>query len=244
MLHIAICDDSAEFLHLFYNMLTKLCAKVFCDKLEYEIADGFGSAEQVLSYIEENEIDVLFLDIDMTRMSGLELARRLISKNEKTVIVFVSGYDHYVYEVFEFSPFAFLRKNKLESELPRTLDRILEKFAGPDKSVKIVTPDAEVTVDADDVLYVYTDGNYYFCRMKNGTELKCRGTLTDAEKLFCKFDFFRVHSAYIVNLAHIKRIEKNDIYIDKDRDKIPVAQRRLSDFRQAYARYTMRSLQI
>ena len=244
MLHIALCDDNVEFQRLFYNALKELCGKIFPENLEYEIINGFGSAEEVLSYTEHGEIDVLFLDIDMPKISGLDLARRLVFKNEKTVIVFVSGYDQYVYEVFEFSPFAFLRKNKLESELPRTLTRIREKFAGPDKTVKIVTPDAKITVDADDVLFVYTKGNYYFCRMKNGRELKCRGTLTDAEKLFCTFDFFRVHSAYIVNLSHIKRIEKNDIYVDRDSEKIPIAQRRLAEFRAAYARYTMRSLQI
>lgn len=244
MLRIGLCDDSADFRRLFSKTLKELCARIFPAELEYEICGGFGSADEVLSYIEQNEIDVLFLDIDMPKMSGLELAKRLISKNDKTVIAFVSGYDHYVYEVFEFSPFAFLRKDRLKSDLTKTLTRLVQRFTRTKPVIKLSTADGSFSVCPDDVLYVRTKGNYYICVIKNGAELKCRGTMNDAETLFADCDFFRVHSAYIVNLHHIQRFDRGEIRVGDNCVKIPVAQRRLAEFRAAYAGYNMRSLQI
>ena len=70
------------------------------------------------------------------------------------------------------------------------------------------------------------------------------GRSSEAELLFCKYDFFRVHSAYLVNLYHIRRIDKSDLYIGLNNEKIPIAQRRLADFRKVYAAFTMRNYQL
>lgn len=244
MIHIVICDDSAEFQATFSDALKKNCAEIFPKTLRYEIIESFSRARQVLEYAEKDPIDILFLDIDMPDMSGLELAKRLVCKKEDTVIVFVSGYDHYVYEVFEFSPFAFLRKDRIGIELPQTLKRIADKFDRVNYDVTLNTVSGAFTVCARDVLYICSKGNYYTCCMKNGKELSCRGTLADAEKLFFPFDFSRVHSAYLINLHQIQKIEKNTVYVGMDMARIPIAQRRQAAFKQAYAQFTMRDLHI
>ena len=244
MIHIALCDDNIDFQKVFRDLLNNTCKNVFPKTLRYDILESFGSAEQVLLYVEKEIIDVLFLDIDMPGIGGLELARRMTKKNDKTVIVFVSGYDHYVYEVFEFSPFAFLRKDRLCNELPKTLKRIAERFDKSNTDVEVLTVQGMCTVCARDVLYITTKGNYYICYLKNGSKITCRGTLNDTEDLFVPFDFVRVHAAYLVNLHHIQKYEKADLFVGEDNVKIPIAQRRLAEFKQAYAQYTMRSFQL
>ena len=77
MLRIAVCDDNKEFQILLINALNNFCERIFPKTLTYEISEGFNSAEDVLKYIENDDIDVLFLDIDMPGIGGLELARRL-----------------------------------------------------------------------------------------------------------------------------------------------------------------------
>lgn len=244
MIHLALCDDNVEFQRMFRNALENYCSQVFPPSLRFDILKNFGSAEEVLKYIKDHTIDVLFLDIDMPGIGGLELAKRMMLKNENTVIVFVSGYDHYVYEVFEFSPFAFLRKDRIFNELPKTLSRIADRFDKANTDVKIMTVDGICTICARDVMYVSTKGNYYTCFFKNDTHLTCRGTLNDAEQIFCQFDFIRVHAAFLVNLHHIQKYEKSHLYVGSDSIKIPIAQRRLVEFKQAYAQYTMRSFQL
>ena len=244
MLTIAICDDSTEFRRIFKNAINKLTKEIFPESLQNLVLVDFSQSKKVLNYLETDSIDILFLDIDMPEINGLELAKQLVWKNLDTVIVFVSGYDKFVYEVFEFSPFAFLRKDRIFDELPKTLARIAEKFEKKSTYVEIATVDGACTIFARDILYIKSKGNYYCCYDKSGKELVCRATLSEAESLFYKYDFFRVHSAYIVNLYHIRRIDKSDLYVGLNNEKIPIAQRRLADFRKVYAEFTMRNFQL
>lgn len=244
MLTIAICDDSSEFRRIFKNAIKKLTNEIFPESLQNFVLVDFSQSKKVIDYLETDVIDILFLDIDMPEMNGLELAKQLVWKNADTVIVFVSGYDKFVYEVFEFSPFAFLRKDRIFDELPKTLSRIAEKFDKKSTDVEITTVDGTCTICARDMLFIKSKGNYYSCYDKTGKELICRGTLSEAEALFCKYDFFRVHSAYLVNLYHIRKIDKNDLFVGLNNEKIPISQRRLADFRKVYAEYTMRNFQL
>ena len=64
------------------------------------------------------------------------------------------------------------------------------------------------------------------------------------KKLWGKYDFYRIHSAYIVNMEHIQSIYDNQIIIGTDNEKLPIAQRRLSAFRKAYSKFTLRKFNI
>lgn len=240
MINIAICDDNAEFRILFEKELQKQMTEYFPKTIRYCILDGFSGSMQVLEYMKTNPIDILFLDIVMPEMNGLELAKKLAYMRSNTIIILVSGYDQFVYEVFEFSPFAFLRKDHLSEELPKTILRIAERFEKENTDVDLITVSNVFTVCSRDILYVHSKGNYYTCHEKSGKQYVCRGTLSEAEKQFGKFDFFRVHSAYLVNLYHIQKINKNELFVGIGETRIPIAQRRLAVFRKIYTEFTMK----
>lgn len=122
--------------------------------------------------------------------------------------------------------------------------RIAEKLEKKSTDIEIATVDGTCTICARDILYIKSKGNYYYCYDKAGKELVCRGTLSEAETQFGKYDFFRVHSAYLVNLYHIRKIDRSDLYVGLNNEKIPIAQRRLADFRKVYAEFTMRNFQL
>ena len=242
MIHIAVCDDSKEFRTSFDRMLRRFCGEIFPGTLSYALETDFRSGEEVLRYTETNSLDVLFLDIDMPDMDGLELAKRLTGSFPDLVIIFVSGYDHFVYDVFEFHPFAFLRKETLSCELPKTLKRLADKLDADSKRVALQTVDGVKTVSAKDVLYITSNKNYYDLHMKNGGVLSCRGTLKHASAVFLPFDFYQIHSAFLVNLDQISRFDKDGVYMGEENKRLPIAQRRLAGFRQAYARFTAKGV--
>lgn len=244
MLHISVCDDSVEFIRVFENQLKYLCKKHFSNQFEYEICDVFNSAEGVLKYLNKEKIDVLFLDIDMPGMNGFELAKRLTVINPDIMIVFVSAHDHYVFEVFEFFPFAYLRKNRIAEELPTILDRIRKRVYEKSIIISLDTTEGIVTVNVYDVSYIKAQKNYYSVNTENGRCYICRGTLSHIEKIWCEYEFYRIHSAYIVNMEHIQSISDNQIIIGLNKEKLPIAQRRLAAFRKAYSEFTLRKFNI
>lgn len=243
MIHIYVCDDSIEFRRMFDQTLEKLVPQCFPKSLEYKIEDSVGSGEQLLKRLESKPVDVLFLDIDMPGMNGLDLAKQLTKLQKEILIIFVSGYDHYVYQVFEFFPFAYLRKDRILDELPIVLKRIADQFDRDHRAVSLASVHGLVTLDARDVIYIRSDGNYYEVKMQNGI-CRCRGTLREAERVFSGFDFYRIHSAYLVNLSHVQRVNQNEVSVSHEKKPLPIAQRRLAGFRAAYAEFTIRSFNL
>ncbi|MBQ8896771.1 MAG: response regulator transcription factor [Clostridia bacterium] len=243
MIHIYVCDDSIEFRRIFDQTLTKFIPIYFSKKLEYKIEDSVENGEQLLRRMDTVPLDVVFLDIDLPKMNGFELAKQIIVKNKDALIVFVSGYDHFVYQVFEFFPFAYLRKSHILDELPSVLKRISNKYDSDNRTIIIQSVSGKIKIDTRDIVYICSEGNYYIVYTNKGP-LKCRGTLNEAEELLVKFDFYRIHSAYIVNLNHIQKIEQSEVVVSNEKKPLPIAQRRLSGFRNAYSEFTIRSFNL
>lgn len=243
MIHVYVCDDSIEFREMFKQILSKLIPANFSSTLNYTIDGCAGSGKELLELIKNKPLDVLFLDIDMPEMNGFDLAKQIYAKNKDALIIFVSGYDDYVYRVFEFSPFSYLRKSHILDELPTVLKRISDKFDYDNRTVVLPSVNGNVKLDTRNVVYIISEGNYYIVQTTTGS-CKCRGTLNEIEEMFLRFDFYRIHSAYIVNLNHIQQVGQNEVFVTNLKKPLPIAQRRLSGFRAAYSEFTIRSFNL
>ena len=243
MIHVYVCDDSIEFRDMFKQTLSKLIPANSSSALNYTIDGCVGSGKELLELIKNKPLDVLFLDIDMPEMNGFELAKQITAKNKDALIIFVSGHDDYVYRVFEFCPFAYLRKSHILDELPAVLKRISDKFDYDNRTVVLPSVNGNVKLDTRNIIYISSEGNYYIVQTTTGA-CKCRGTLNEIEELFFGFDFYRIHSAYIVNLNHIQQVGQNEVFVTNLKKPLPIAQRRLSGFRAAYSEFTIRSFNL
>ena len=240
MLTIAICDDNPRFAHLLTAKMRELCAYLLPDRIDCQIAPTFGSGEDVLRYMQNHTFDILFLDIDMPRMNGFRLASNLNESYPDTIIIFVSAYDDFVYSSFEYSPFRYLRKSHLEEELPITLKKVIKKYIYDSESLTFSTIEGELMLRLRDIVYFEGEKNYYMIRMISGKIYRCRGTMTSIEARIEPYDFFRVHSAFIVNEEHIQSIhDKGDLTM-KNGVTITVSRRKMAAFKEAYMQFTRR----
>lgn len=239
MFNIIFCDDNSQYLASLKAYVQKECQKVVPKEQGYMIGPAFGSGEEVLQYIKNNHIDVLLLDIDMPYMSGFDVARRICKEYPHVKIVFMSAYDNFVYSSFEFYPFAYLRKSHIAHELPGVIKRIVDKMNEPNRQIKIETNSGPKMVDINSVVYVESNRNYYTIHLLQGKKYVCRGTLISFEDEVRDFDFFRIHSAFLVNLEHVERILENGFVLVKN-VTLPIAQKRAKDFRKVYMDYVRR----
>ena len=148
MLTIAVCDDNPQFARQLTARLRELCAHVLPERADCRITAAFSSGEEVLRYLRDSSIHVLFLDIDMPSMGGFELASRLKEAAPDTLVIFVSAYDDFVYSSFEYAPFRFLRKSHLEEELPVTLQKVVEKCLMDSETLTFPTVEGVLTIRA------------------------------------------------------------------------------------------------
>lgn len=242
MLTIAVCDDNAQFAKILAQKLRSLCAYTLPEQAECRIAPIFSSGAQVLEYIKEHTVNILFLDIDMPGMSGFELAEKLRAFSPDTVIIFVSAYEEFVYSSFEYCPFRFLRKTHLSQELPSTFRKAIEKCLIDKEIITLDTVDGEVILRLKEIIFFEGQKNYYIAHTESGADYKCRGTMDSVEKLLAERDFFRVHAAFIVNEEHIENIDNSGFIVMKNKKAISVSKRRMSAFKDSYMKFLRRRL--
>ncbi|MBQ7669253.1 MAG: response regulator transcription factor [Clostridia bacterium] len=243
MYRIVLCDDNAGFLSLFRDEIKEQFNRIMPDSSEYEIGPCFESGNEVLKYIESNKTDVIFLDIDMPEMSGFELAKILCRDYKNILVVFMSAYDTFVYESFDYLPFAYLRKEHIKTELPKVSLRIREKLLEPARYIVLPLKDKDIKIDAKDVLYFESIKNYYVAHLVSGKEYTCRGTISKLEEVVKGMDFFRTHSAFLVNMEHIEKVFE-DGTLQIENTTIPISQKRAKEFRRAFSEYERRSMGI
>lgn len=240
MLTIAVCDDNPQFAHLLVKRIRELCVYHLPDRIDCQIAPAFGSGEDVLRYLQHHVINVMFLDIDMPQINGFRLASELQIRSPDTIIIFVSAYDDFVYSSFEYAPFRFLRKSHLEEELPITFKKVIEKCISDEESLLFETIDGDTLLRLRDILYFEGEKNYYVIKMVSGKTYRCRGTMTSVEDRIKPYDFFRVHSAFIVNEEHIDNIHEDGYLVMKNGALINISRRKLAAFKDSYMQFTRR----
>ena len=243
MFNIVICDDNEGYLSLFMSVVNNQFQLNIHDTCLFKIGAGFVCGTDLLEYAENHRIDVLFLDIDMPEMTGFEIAKIVSREHIETLIVFMSAYDNFVYESFDYLPFAYMRKEKILEELPKVMSRIKDKLLEQTRYITLLDGNKEVLVDSKDILFFESRKNYYAAHLKNGSEFLCRGTLSKLENDIKSLGFFRTHSAFLVNLEHAERVD-NDGYILIGNNKIPIAQKRSKEFKKAFLEFTRRRIGV
>jgi len=240
MQRIVLCDDNPQFLQSFAKFVREECERQLTGIFDFEIGPCFDSGEKLLEHLRCNPVDVLLLDIDMPDMNGFEVARVLCRVWPHVKIVFMSAYDNLVYSVFDFHPFAYLRKAHIFEEFPRVLHRILEKSKQAEKRLSLITGDGEKIVDVNSVAWVENQKNYISIHTVHGQEYFCRGTISGFEEQVRGFPFYRIHSGFLINLEYVERLPEKG-YVRVAGSSLPVAQRRMQSFKKEYTNFIRRS---
>lgn len=127
MLNIAICDDSK-----FDALAAREVIRNTLNNLNKEAdIEYYLNAEDIQNKLlkRKEPLDLLILDIDMPGISGLDLAETLRANNLKLLIIFLSNHEEFVFKAIEFQPFRYIRKIKLETEMPIAIQSAVKVIA-------------------------------------------------------------------------------------------------------------------
>lgn len=238
---LGICDDDPHFALELSKRLRDLCAVKLPERIDCRVLSSFSSAAEVLAFLENNTINVLFLDIDMPGTNGFQLAEIIREKYSDTVIIFVSAYDDFVYSSFAYSPFRFLRKTHLSAELPAAMDSLIRRYWFDQEMLSFETTEGGEWLRIKDIVLFEGQRNYFVVGTVSGKAYKCRGTLNSVEDAVSKYDFFRVQSSYIVNLEHVEKLDGDRILM-RSGEEITIGRQKRSLFRTAYMEFIRRRI--
>lgn len=182
---------------------------------------AFDNPIEALKEITKTKFDVVFLDISMPNISGLELADSIMQIEPKTFIVFQTAYSEFALEAFKNGGMGYLVKPIESNDIKSILDKIRNfKVSSNDQSKKILGKrgDKLYLIDINDIYYIKADLDEVIIKIKEA-DAYVRRKIGDLEILLSDKNFFRIHRSYIVNVDKIKSmksVEQSKLQISFD----------------------------
>lgn len=219
MLRIGICDDSAD-----ARVALRAALERALDRRRSGEASffEFSSGEGLLRWLEKHagELDLVFLDIEMGDLDGMETARRLRAADEGLGLVFVTGYTDYVFDGYAVGALGYLMKPPKPEQLDGVLDRAAEALARDfDETFICRKGDTLYRIPRKSILYFVSDRRQVTCVAAART-YTFYDKLDDVERAVGE-DFVRVHQRYLVRTAAVDRMEGSQVFIGDE--AIPVS---------------------
>lgn len=246
MIRAIIIDDEPSAINVLSILLKKYCGN------DVEVVASSTSPYDARSLIDQHHPDLVFLDIEMPGMSGIDIIRSI--ENPQFNIVFVTAYDAYAIEAFELSAIDYLLKPIGVDKVQRVIHKIKEDIRKKqslvntqlqqleallrqhslqnEKKIGIGMSDKIIFVNIGEILYCEAQGAYTKVYLNSGKNIMTSKPLGDFEEQLSTQNFFRIHHSYIINLNKVKEFQKNDgAYVMMENGlKLEVSTRKKKDF--------------
>lgn len=240
MIKVAICDDEK-------NIRSYLASLIRGQKAECEITE-YASADEYLSSGMGH--DLLFLDIALegsaSGMDGMGMARQIrgMEQIKQPAIIFVTGYEKYVYDAFEVEASGYLVKpvneQKFAEVFSRAQDKILSETEQKKKTLLIQYAGANKAIPLDRIYYMESRKHKVVLYIKDGEQASLRSLeyyakIGELEEEL-QGQFCRIHKGYLVNLSCVDEYSRTEIMLANG-DKLPLSKYKYEDFVKAYLRF-------
>ena len=226
MINIAICDDEINNL----NKTKKLIQDYDKEDIDIYI---YESGEELIN--SDKEFHIIFLDIDMKGLDGIETAKKLREYDKKVKIIYVTNYTDYTYSAFSVHAFGYLVKPLNKKELYNQLDEALSYTEEISKNLEFITRDGVIRIDTNSIYYFeYEQRKVIMKTIDKNYILKKK--ISEIGKDIQDYGFEMPHKSFVVNLYNIKTIKGYDVHM-MDGSVIPLSQKKSSQFRDSLNRY-------
>jgi len=238
-----LIDDELSSLQNLHQKLTEFCPDI-------SVVATTQKPEEAISLILRLQPDVIFLDIEMPRMSGFRLLEELGSLESE--IIFTTAYQHYAIDAIRISAFDYLTKPIGIADLQKSVDRLakfrninhqtkdrleilrhsLQEGKSQEGKIAIATHEGIDFLEVKNIIRIESDSNYCKIFFLEGKSLLVTKLLKDFEELLLPYRFFRIHHSHLINLNYIKKYIRGDggqVMMIND-EKIDISRRKKEEF--------------
>ncbi len=234
-MRIAICEDNKEHMEILEEMVNR-----WAKRENEQVAIGrYQSAEQFLFCMkDEPHYDFAFLDIQMSKINGLQLAKMIREEDRLIFLVFTTALKKYAPKGYEVSAFRYLIKPLQENEVFQALTKASQMIEDRKREAVIVTRgDESRRIYKDDICYIEVDNHHIILHLRDET-IRFKAKLKEFETQFREPQFCKCHRSYIVNLRYTGKISKEGVEID-GKVTLPISKSRWEVLNHCYMEYYM-----
>ena len=236
-IRIGICDDE-----LFFREEMEKLVSVYANEAEqnFEI-QSYAQAEELAGEILEKKVmyHMLFLDVEMDGMTGMDAAKKLRENGYEGVICFVTGKNQYALDAFSVDAIGYLQKPAKYQDVKRMIQKALvqifyqwDEEEAKKRYLEITTQNEKAMVDIRQILYVEKRRNQCVIHLEDA-EIVCYETLKNLYEKLDKRNFCFTHQGFIVNFDKIKEVKKDIVCLGAGRE-VPVSRRYQNELRERH----------
>lgn len=214
-MNIAIVEDEEDSVRLLCSHIKKYCEE---KKIAYDVSCFSDGLEFLARY--SPAYDVVFMDIEMPNINGMETAKRLRASDAYVPLVFITNLKQYALQGYKVEALDYLVKPVGYAAFSTMFSRVRKKIPEEKVGEIVVHTRAQtIRIRISDILYVETLQHFLYYHTVNGV-VKIWGTLAEVEEKLPEDRFLRCNNSYIVNLEKVDRIEGDEVCIGEERLKI------------------------
>lgn len=231
MIHIAICDDEKEFVAHLMGLLNQYAAET---GVEIKITAYYDGMELIEKY--DTTLALIFLDIQMRLVNGLQTAKRIRQMDEKVGIIFLTTLTQYGLEGYKYQAANYIIKPMKYVRLKAEMDQWLKRHRNDDSpSIAITNDTGKYKVFLKSLRYVETFNRNLLLHTEQ-ENIICYKSMKEMEQELLGKGFIRCHTSYIVNLFYVKGVNKLEIELITG-EIIPISQPKRKSFMEKLAEY-------
>ncbi len=229
-MNIAVVDDEEAIREQINNFIKKR-------NPDFNIS-GFATGEELLAA--EKDFDMIFLDIQMEGISGIEVARTFRQSGVDVVLIFITGIKEYVFEAFDVSAFHYLLKpieeQKFLEVLSRAAEEVRKRKGQRERQIFIRAKNQGYTLSLNSILYIESRGKKVEIHTSDMEDVIASYITMDELERQLRDSFYRCHRGYLVNMAHIARYDSDSIFLSNG-EKVYLTRKKHNEFVKAYMWY-------
>ncbi|MFZ1530432.1 MAG: LytTR family DNA-binding domain-containing protein [Ferruginibacter sp.] len=237
-----LIDDELSSLQNLQHKLKEFCPNV-------SVIASTQKPEEAIELIRMHNPDVVFLDIEMPRMSGFRMLEKL--GDAQPEIIFTTAYNHYAIDAIRISAFDYLTKPIAIADLQNAVSRLQERDQNrqtkerldllrhtvddvqkTNDKIAVPTSDGIEFLQIKDILRIESSGNYCHICFVNGKKTVVTKLLKDFEEMLLPYRFFRIHHSHLINLDYIKKYIRGEggQVLMQNEDLVDVSRRKKEEF--------------
>lgn len=222
---IIVCDDDKAARSIIANAVQGGFAELGVEVETVLCASG----AELRTRLSNGCFDLLFLDIDMPGISGIQLGRQLRNEGREIDIIYVSNREDRVFDSLKVDPVGFIRKSHLIEDIPDVLRRYWKRCESrqTEKMLIVETKERILSIPLKDVVYIEAARNCQMLHIRGRAKpCQIRRNLKDLEDELAQDGFIRIHKGYLVNYHYIRLIEQDSVLLT-DGEQVPLSRRKL-----------------
>lgn len=234
-INIAICDDEITALEKIKKEVLNIANIRNVGVNIFTYSDAKRTVDVICN--NEEHFDILLLDINIPKLSGLEVAKLVREYRENLILIFISAHEQYVFESIEYSPFRYVRKNKISDELPLAMKAAFTRLENEkDRKIIVKIDDGEIRLCYSEIMYCEIEDRRLNIHLSNGKRLLTWKTIKELIEEMNDEKFIKLHSGCVVNVKYISEFSNYDVTLDNG-ERLIVSRRRMKDVKEELLKY-------